>query len=219
MFTKSDLEQLEQKGITPDQVEAQIALFKKGAPFAHIQSAATVDAGIVPLKSLNIERLVNYFDKKINDLEVVKFIPASGAATRMFKFLFQFLRKYNIEEHTIEAYLNNNHSPNLKRFLANFQQLPFYTETIEGVKQYYGDYEKLNFSQKALLFVKTMIEHDKLNFGTYPKGLLPFHKYKTHVATAFEEHLLESVGYAAPNHNAYLHFTISKNTKQNLMQP
>lgn len=210
MFTKSDLLQIEKKGITLNQVKSQIALFKKGPPFAHIESAATINSGITPLKSLNIEALINYFDTNINTIKAVKFIPASGAATRMFKFLFQFLKNYTIESKTIDTYLRNNHNPNLELFVENFDKLPFYKEVIDSVNKSYGDYKKLDLSQKVLLFVKTMIEKDKLNFGSQPKGLLPFHKYKTHLATAFEEHLLESVLYAASNNKANLHFTISK---------
>src|SRR5690606_31508728 len=64
--------------------------------------------------------------------------------------------------------------------------------------------------KQKLLFVKTMMDEDKMNYGFYPKGLLPFHEYKDHLATAFEEHLFETALYASTNHKAFLHFTISE---------
>ena len=94
-FTKNDIKQIEAKGLTAKHVESQIALFKSGIPFANIAEAATIDNGIIALDEALIEDSISYFEEKKNDISLIKFVPASGAATRMFKFLFQFVKEYN----------------------------------------------------------------------------------------------------------------------------
>ena len=76
----------------------------------------------------------------------------------------------------------------LSLFFVGIEKFPFYTDVIESLKTYYPNYEELSDNDQKYLFVKAMLEEDKLNLSFYPKGLLPFHKYKDHNASAFEEH-------------------------------
>ena len=128
----------------------------------------------------------------------------------MFKFLFQFLDEYNPEIGSINAFINRNKAKELSLFFVGLEKFPFYAEVIEKAKQLYPNFDSLNDSQQKLIFIKTMLDEDKLNFSFYPKGLLPFHKYREHNATAFEEHLFEAALYCASNGKARLHFTISE---------
>ncbi|MEZ4793517.1 MAG: DUF4301 family protein [Gelidibacter sp.] len=215
-FTQQDIQQIEKKGLTLKKVKSQIELFKTGLPLINLQSAATVDQGINGIKKLSDdekERCIQYFDAKRNAISILKFIPASGAATRMFKTLFNFLDTYNPDEETINSFINRNKDSDLSVFLVGIEKLPFYNIVLKELKRYYPDYESLSNDKQKYLFVKTMLDEDKLNYGFYPKGLLPFHKYKDHVATAFEEHLFESALYSSSNGKAKLHFTISEKYK------
>ena len=209
-LTDQDILQIEKKGLTVDKVNAQIEVFKKGIPFTNLISAATIGNGILNPDVEEQANYVSFFDTKKSEVSIVKFTPASGAATRMFKFLFQFLDEYNPEIGSINAFINRNKAKELSLFFVGLEKFPFYAEVIEKAKQLYPNFDSLNDSQQKLIFIKTMLDEDKLNFSFYPKGLLPFHKYREHNATAFEEHLFEAALYCASNGKARLHFTISE---------
>lgn len=95
MFTEKDLEQIHNKGITIDQVNAQISRLKNGMSFSNLVAAATVGKGIETYNEDEKKLLIDLYDTKKEALSIIKFVPASGAATRMFKFLFQFLKSFN----------------------------------------------------------------------------------------------------------------------------
>ena len=151
--------------------------------------------------------------RKRDKLEVIKFVPASGAATRMFKLLFNFLEEYNPDNGSINSYINKHKKSELQVFLVGLEKLPFYDQVIKKLQATGVKPDTLSSDDLAIAFVKAMLNEDQLNFGFYPKGLLPFHKYKDHVSTAFEEHLFEAALYASSNGKAKLHFTISEKHK------
>ena len=214
IFTDNDIKQIEAKGLILKDVESQIILFKSGIPFTNIVEAATIENGITALDETLIEDSISYFEAKKNDVSLLKFVPASGAATRMFKFLFQFVKVYNPQKESINSYINKNELKDLSLFLVGLEKLPFYGLVLEQLKSKKIDFSKLSTSEKIWLFVQTMLDENELNFGNSPKGLLPFHRYKSnHISTAFEEHLYEAALYASDNNIAKLHFTISERFK------
>jgi hypothetical protein len=213
-FTDNGLQQIKAKGLTVKDVESQIALFQSGIPFTNIAGAAVIGNGILALDEESIENSIAYFESKKNDLSLLKFVPASGAATRMFKFLFQFLGEYNPTKESINSYINKNNLKDLELFLLGIEKFPFYTEVLEKLASQDIQYENLATSEKAWHFVNAMLDETQLNFGNSPKGLLPFHNYKSsHISTAFEEHLYEAALYASDNNKASLHLTISEHYK------
>ena len=213
-FTDNDLQQIKAKGLTVKDVESQIALFQSGIPFTNIAEAATIGSGILALNEEFIENSIAYFESKKNDISLVKFVPASGAATRMFKFLFQFVSEYNPKKESINTYVDKNNLKDMELFLLGIKKFPFYTEVLEKLASQDIIFANLSSSEKAWYFVNTMLDEAQLNFGNSPKGLLPFHKYKnSHISTAFEEHLYEAALYASDNNKASLHFTISESYK------
>lgn len=213
-FTRNDLQQIKDKGISVDEVEAQIELFKTGIPFTNIAEAATIDNGILSLNEDQITSAVNEFEKKRNSLNLLKFVPASGAATRMFKFLFKFVEEYDPEEQSINSFINKNNLKDMSLFLVGLEKFPFYNQVVDLLGEKGVDYDNLSNSKKIWYFTHAMLREDQLNFGNQPKGLLPFHKYKdNHISTAFEEHLYEAALYASDEKTAELHFTISEKYK------
>jgi len=209
-FSQNDIQQINNKGLTVTKVKSQIELFKKGVPFVNLKNAATVNHGILRIDAQDKKNFIDFFDQKRPDISILKFVPASGAATRMFKFLFQFLEDYNPEKESINSYINQNKAAEMSLFLVGIEKFPFYDTVLKKTKEHVSDFETLSDNKQKLALVKTMLDDNKLNYGHFPKGLLPFHQYKDHVSTAFEEHLFEAALYASTNHIADLHFTISE---------
>lgn len=213
-FTKKDIEQIERKGLTEKKVNIQLAFFNTGLPKTNLKEAANINNGIIKLNEERKAKYISFFESQRNKISILKFVPASGAATRMFQFLFQFLKEYNPKKETINSYINKHNATKVLLFLVGIEKQPFYTEVLNKTKEYYSNYEDLPSDEKTLAFVKTLLDEDKLNYSFLPKGLFPFHKYKDHTATAFEEHLFEAALYASSNNIANLHFTISEKHKK-----
>ena len=210
MFSEKDIKQIESKGLTLQKVEEQIHTFKKGLSFINIKDVATIGKGIIEINEDQKQHYINYYDKIRDRISIVKFVPASGAATRMFKFLFQFLKDYNSEKESINAYINRNKTQELSLFFVGLEKFPFYEEVLKATKDYHPNYDDLSNNEKMYAFVKTLLDEKRLNYGFCPKGLFPFHKYKEHISTAFEEHLFEAALCASSEGKANLHFTISE---------
>ena len=212
-FSQNDINQIEKKGLTVDKVLSQIALFKKGVPFVNLKSTATIGNGILAFNEREREDSIKLFDKKRDTISIMKFVPASGAATRMFKTLFTFLKEYNPQKESINSYINKNKEKELSVFFVGLEKLPFFEEVVTKIHKSHPNYNELSYDEQRLLFVKTMLDENLLNYSSFPKGLLPFHRYKEHSSTAFEEHLFEAAEYASSNRDANLHFTISEKHK------
>lgn len=219
-LSDQDLKKIEQKGLTLKQVNKQIETFKTGLPYTHVMDAATIDNGILKLDENFIEDAISYFETHKKDKTLVKFVPASGAATRMFKFLFEFLKGYDPEKESINSYINKHDLRHLSLFMVGLEKFPFYDQVVDKMKEADLDFETMNSQRERMLaFVHTMLDEDKLNFGNYPKGLLPFHEYKNNViSTAFEEHLFETALYSGDDNVANLHFTISEKFKDKFVE-
>jgi hypothetical protein len=207
-FTEKEIKQLETKGISPEQVKEQLAIFKEGIPYVDLRDPATIGHGIYKYALEEQLHFIEIFNSRREKLDLLKFTPASGAATRMFKFLFRFLKEYNPEKESVNAYINRNNAQDLRLFFVGLDSFSFYKEIRKRLKKKYGDQSNINQNRRR--FVQMMLEEEGLDFGNKPKGLFPFHRYKKHNASAFEEHLFEAALYANTNSTAKLHFTISK---------
>ena len=204
-FTEQDKEQLKAKGIAETKVIGQIETFKEGIPFVNLKRAAVVGDGIYKFTKEEEQDLVRTYDSNTKNLSVLKFVPASGAASRMFKALFNFLDAYNSKEETFEAYLERSNDKAIKVFAEGMQNFPFYQKVKDRLHM-----QNTTKGEEFYAFVSEMMREDALNYGFYPKGLLPFHNYEEATATPFEEHLKEGALYGATNGNSKLHFTISQ---------
>ena len=192
-FSEKDKHQIQNNALTIEKVNAQIELIKSGMAFSNLKNAAILNDGILKIEDEN--QYINTFESVKNSINMIKFVPASGAATRMFKFLFSFLKEQDFND---ELWL---------KFSSHIEKLPFY-EHVKGKLP--NHFESLSEAEKQIEFVKTMLDENKLNYGFFPKGLLPFHKYSDGVSTAFEEHFYEAALYASSNNKANLHFTVSE---------
>ncbi|WP_375238995.1 DUF4301 family protein [Aurantibacter sp.] len=209
-FSQEDIDYIISKGLTVEKIELQLQTFQKGLSFINLKSAATLNDGIIKLNKQQEQEFITLFEANKDDKSILKFVPASGAATRMFKFLFNFLKTYNTKQSSINAYVNKFNATELAVFMVGLEKLPFYKSVINSTKTYFKNYDSLSGNDKLVAFIKTMLDEDKLNYSKFPKGLLPFHNYQNYVANAFEEHLYEAALYAVSNKKAKLHFTISE---------
>ncbi len=204
-FTQRDIEQIEEKGISKKKVEEQIRTFMEGIPFITLHAPAVIGDGILKISGREEKELIDTFERARSSLSLLKFVPASGAASRMFKALFGFLDEFDPGKESFEAYHTRTGNKHVKRFFGRIHDFPFYELVLSrlGVADLDDDNNKLEF-------VREMLKEDGLNYGFYPKGLLPFHKYGDTLVTPFEEHLYEGVYYASVGQKAKLHFTISE---------
>lgn len=182
-------------------VEHQLQDFKQGFPFLKIEAAAAIGNGIFKPTEEEVKKYVaDWTDYLSSDHSVVKFVPASGAASRMFKDLFAFLSApYDVPTTDFE-----------KTFFDNIKKFAFKKALCAECKKNDGgcvcDLTKAG-NYKAV--VANLLEAKGLNYGQLPKGLLLFHQYEDGPRTPMEEHLVEAALYASTNGNANIHFTVS----------
>lgn len=213
-FSENDISQIKKKGITPEKVQEQIEIFKRGNIAVNIIEAATVRNGILQLSEEEKKRLIELYDSKRDGLDILKFIPASGAATRMFKSLYKFVHNYNPQEESVDDYVERQNDPKLESFFARMKDLPFYDEVQKHIHHNHPKFDELTKDKQQLILVRTMLEEEGLNLGEQPKGLVPFHRYEDASVTSFEEHLREAVDYAASKDKVRVHFTVSEEHRE-----
>ena len=196
MFTKKDIAQIHAQGLSLEQIKAQLRMFNNGVPHITLAKPATVSDGIQRLNKTQQEDCIRAFERIKSNKKIYKFVPASGAASRMFKFLHLFLES-DTPPKQLETYLSENPEATLLHtFVKGFTKFPFH-KNIEVPKTT----DALKTHLKTLLFTK--------QFSELPKALIPFHKMGAHTQTAFEAQLLEASLYAQNQGEALLHFTIS----------
>ena len=209
-FTNQDIEFINQRGNSFEKIEEQLQFLKNGIPNIILNRPATIDDGIKSLSEDEALYYSNFFDSQKDTLKLKKFVPASGAASRMFKFLIEFLNDFNQEKETINAYINRKNDKNLSIFLIAREKFPFHDAILDYLKNEFPSYNQWNNAKKEFEYIEALLGTDVFNFANKPKGVLPFHKYKDFTSTAIEEHLNECVFYATSNGKSRLHFTISK---------
>ena len=201
MLSQQDIKQIAQKGITPEQIENQLNEFKTGFPFLRLEAAAGIGHGIIAPNAderKSFEAVWNAYKAEGN--RIVKFVPASGAASRMFKNMFAF----------VDADYDTPATDFEKKYFDNIEKFAFY-DALDAVCQ-----KNEGKGIKALMadgnykaVAANMLKAEGLNYGQLPKGLLLFHKYSEGPRTPMEEHLVEVALYAASNGEAHVHFTVS----------
>ena len=185
MFTEKDLHQIEQHGLTREAVERQIENFRRGFPFLKVVRAASPGDGVVVVDDAAADAAQARYEQAAHGLSVVKFVPASGAATRMFKELFEFVNE-------------GKRGKGIDTLLENIERFAFWPELKAVLPEGAGDRT-----------VVSCIVKQGLNYGQKPKGLVTFHAYPDGARKAVEEHLVEGAAYASTDGVARIHFTVS----------
>ena len=200
-FTEQDQQQLSHRGISEAQANAQLQHFQQGFPFLKLKAAAAIGKGIMQLHGAAMEiYLSQWQDYCAGQHDIVKFVPASGAASRMFKTLFAFLSASYVQPQTSDE----------QKFFAQIKQFAFY-DALNAVciKNEGQDIDALMAAGKYKAIIENLLLNKGLNYGTLPKGLLQFHRYADGARTPLAEHLVEAAQYAACGKRAKIHFTVS----------
>ena len=202
MFTQEDELLLAKRGITEAHVMDQLECFKKGFPYLSLDGPASVDNGIVKADGPALDDAIAQWNEYLQSSHrIVKFVPASGAASRMFKNMFEFLgAEYDVPTTDFE-----------KKFFDNVHNFAFFADLNAACEKNNGkgiDALVAEGNYKAV--VANLLEAAGLNYGALPKGLLKFHSYEDGVRTPLEEHLVEGALYAAgKTGKVNVHFTVS----------
>ncbi|MFV7234349.1 DUF4301 family protein [Flavobacterium sp. ZB4R12] len=209
-FSSVDFVQIYENEIPLENIKQQLSFFRNGIAKSNLVGSATLFNGILKLSENDFQEKATFFDENKSNLKLEKFVPASGAASRMFKFLIAFLKDFDVENESINAYINRKKDTELSIFIVGLEKFPFFKAIDEKLREEFPDFDSLNRDYKNYYFIKLLLAKDFFDFSSKPKGVLPFHKYMTHIATALEEHLYECAYYSSSNNNSHLHFTVSE---------
>ncbi len=211
-FSKEDIEQIKARGITLEQVISQIEVFKRGFPFVRLNRPCTVGDGIFVVDGGDIERLVSLYMSEALKGRAMKFVPASGAASRMFELLVSFYNRYEeIDEDTISARAKEGDIEHIRflEFIKGIKKFAFYNDLRAVMLRDGIQLEELIAKGNYKLVLEYILTPKGLNYANLPKGLIKFHCYGDHCRTAFEEHLVEAANYVRDKSNtARIHFTV-----------
>lgn len=207
-FSATDKKQLSGLKIKISAVAAQINDLKAGYPYLRIAGAATIGNGILQMRAASILSAINEWkaycglgEFKCIDGRVVKFVPASGAASRMFKDLYEFRNSDQLIPVSAEV----------QRFFDNIGSFAFYDElNVRCVSEKGRSVEDLLLHREYREILSVLLDKEYMSYGNLPKGLLLFHKYPDGVRTACTEHIVEGALYTAnADGEVNLHFTVS----------
>ncbi len=205
MFSKQDEIQIKERGSKPEEVKRQVENFKKGFPFLEVEEAATVGHGIIQVKEEEVKQYGVLYDEQVQKgIVPLKFVPASGAASRMFKALFEALEECKKDSDPKTALAKN---ANARDYLVKKEKFAFFNDLEEVI-------EKSGADKNCISWIDFLLDEKGLNYGSLPKGLLKFHKYDDGERTPFEEHLVEGAAYGKDSRGvARIHFTVSPEHK------
>ena len=201
MLSQQDLNQLAAKGISEEKLNSQLEEFKTGFPFLKLEAAASVEQGIIAPTEADVKQYEEAWEQyKAQGHSIVKFVPASGAASRMFKDMFAFAdADYDVPTTDFE-----------KKYFDNIEKFAFYDALDDACRKNLGaGVTELIANGRYKDVARNMLNADGLNYGQLPKGMLLFHKYSEGPRTPMEEHLVEGALYAASDGKAAVHFTVS----------
>jgi len=210
MFSEKDLQQIKSKGIDIETINEQINKFKTGFPYINLQAAATKQNAIKVLSASEEEKYLNSYNELIREREIIKFVPASGAASRMFKLLFEFAESYTPDAKGEASFLKDKGFNSVHYFIQHIKDFAFYKDLAAIMEQdglhITEEIQKKNYH----IVIEYLLNEKSLGYAQLPKGLLKFHSYDDENRLAIEEHLVEAAVYCKSDDNiAKLHFTVS----------
>ncbi len=205
MLSTKDIEQLHEIGISQEAVEQQLSNFANGFPYLDIVKPAVVGDGIIRLECSEVDDLVDLF--KSYEGTLTKFVPASGAATRMFKHLYEFIDEYPERQ---DACFEDKGFNSMWNFFDKIKKFAFYGDLKAELEKNRYSIDALVEQKDYTTIVKALLQPYALNYGNLPKGLIKFHTYPDGARTAFEEHIVEGAQYTRmPNGDVHIHLTVS----------
>lgn len=202
LFSKEDIQYITARGQTPDIILSQIEVFKKGMPWAKLHRPCTVGDGITVLQPSDIEALGALYATAASAGRVTKFVPASGAATRMFQALTAIYEQ--------QEPVDSKNCQDVLQFANHIKHFAFYDDLQALIVNHGGELETLLSHSQYTELLAYLLTPTGLNYANLPKALLKFHRYADHCRTPLEEHLVEAAAYTQDCHQvARLHVTVT----------
>ncbi|MCF8231841.1 MAG: DUF4301 family protein [Bacteroidales bacterium] len=209
-FNQSDLHQIKNRNLTPEDINRQIEHFKKGFPFIKLDRPATVNDGIFAFSEKDIDQLTDFYDEEQKKYDIIKFVPASGAATRMFKELYSFMQDFTGSENQLEELEKQQNFHSVKYFFDHLHDFAFFDALKRIMRESGYDIEDQYRQKHYKVILEYLLTERGLNYANKPKALLLFHKYENSARMAMEEHLIEGVHYVQnAKGKVQIHFTVS----------
>jgi hypothetical protein len=210
MLQQDDLILIEKKGITLKILENQLIHFREGFPFINLLRPAIVGDGIINFGEEKKKELIRFFEEQSPALRVLKFVPASGAASRMFKHLFEFRESLMTCKEIPESYFSDQGFNSAYSFFQNLHRFAFFHELQVSLDKQGKAIDRLMEEPDFAPVLDHLLSGEGLNYSSLPKALLAFHSYDDGPRTAMEEHLVEAAHYAkAGDGVSRIHFTVS----------
>ncbi len=203
------IQELMASGIPENNIIRQFEIFREGLPFQNILKPAKIGDGIIRINEIERADLIQYFNKGAAENRYSKFVPASGAATRMFKALHSVAGKYSSLSLDELKKLTDKDSATTLRFVTEISSFAFCRELFDKLKEYGYSPDPDYHASDIIPLLKFTLGQPGLNYSTYPKGYVQFHKYPDGPKTAFEEQISEALVYALnSNGTLKIHFTL-----------
>ncbi len=210
MLHQNDSKQIKVRHITVEDFEKQITNFRNGFPYIKLVAPASKGNGIHQYNEQEVASLAVWFDNHYTDYDILKFVPASGAASRMFKVLFEFMESFQGTDAEIEQYEADKSFNSPYHFFSNLHHFAFYNDLKNALAKDGFSLEKLTEQKEFKTILEYFLTEKGLGYARLPKGLLLFHHYDDGPRMAVEEHLVEGVHYATDkNRTAHIHLTVS----------
>ena len=175
---------------------------ERGNPKLSLHSSCRVGDGIVQLSDDEREVSIQSFDEKNQDKELTFFIPASGSGSRMFGFLYEYLNSSSPSTETVKA---------IERLIQRIKDFAFYSKLPED---YQSHLESGEIDIKGL--IELILTSKGFDYGSLPKGLIPFHSYEDDWKNPFQEHI--SQGVLIGSGQSKFHFTINKHFEERIKE-
>ncbi|MDL2283449.1 DUF4301 family protein [Odoribacter sp. OttesenSCG-928-G04] len=209
-YTREDLKTLKARGIKKEEIERQLSNFERGFDFADLIEPATPDNGIRIIQENEKKYLIDLYDKASQKADIVKMVPASGSASRMFKDLYTFKETYTGSTEDFLKLVQEKEYDSINGFFLRLEDFPFYSRLQDVIWSDGKDLKKMLEKRMYTEILDYILTEKGLNYGDMPKALIDFHIYRDFVRTAFDEHFVEAAMYAKRKKEAHLHFTVSE---------
>ncbi|MEI6435262.1 MAG: DUF4301 family protein [Bacteroidota bacterium] len=218
MFSETDLEQIQRKGMKLPAIEKQIEHFINGFPFINLARPALANDGIVSLDEHQLAMYHRKFEESLPFTRVVRFVPASGAASRMFKHLFEFATVYSPGKEGDDLLNKDQGFNSVFYFIHHIEEFAFYLNLSEKLEEAGNPIAKLLREKDYSTIIDFLLGAKGLDYSNLPKALLKFHDYPAGARTAAEEHLVEAAEYTRDSEGiSRIHFTISPEHQQKFL--
>ncbi|MCH7928551.1 MAG: DUF4301 family protein [Candidatus Dadabacteria bacterium] len=211
MFQLNDQDKslLKKKGISEEKFYNQLKLLEEGVAFISLVQPCTPENGIKTLSDDEIKHYAEFYEQGLNKIKPIKFVPSSGAASRMFSLLSKVLNDYEHYKDKIDGSSEDTEIVSLLEFVNQIVSFAFFDDLKTSIEKNGLNFDNLISDKKYDLILEYLLTEKGLDYLNCPKALIKFHEYDKDARTAFEEHLVEAIKYCKTNDNtARVHFTI-----------